>query len=87
MGQVYYHSTSDHPLPCHAGCAHSLHWLAHNSPHCGEMNAKFLRDLLIAVRPGLVRCPNRVVPILVLPTYGAELCCILRRIQEKARSG
>ena len=36
------------------GCAHSLHWLAHNSPHCGEMNSKFLRDLLVAVGPGLV---------------------------------
>ena len=39
------------------------------------MNSKFLRDLLIAVGSGLVRCPNRVVPILVLPTYGAELWC------------
>ena len=37
------------------GCAHSLHWLAHNSPHCDEMNSKFLRDLLIAVGIGLVR--------------------------------
>src|SRR5881409_741206 len=37
---------ANHPLPSAAGRAHSLHWLAHNSPHCGEMNSEFFRDLL-----------------------------------------
>ena len=39
------------------------------------MNPKFPRDLLIAVGAGLVRYPNRVIPIFVLPTYRAELWC------------
>ena len=51
------------------------HIPTHNPSYRGEMNAKFLRDLLIAVGPGLVRCPNRFVPSLVLPSDRAELGC------------
>lgn len=36
------------------------------------MDSELFRDLLIAVGPSLVRCPNRFVPILVLPAYHAE---------------
>jgi len=66
---------ADHLLHPPAGTAHSLHRLADDPPHRREMDAKFLRDRLIAVGPGLVRRPYRVVPILVLPSYRAELRC------------